>query len=136
MMITALRAEVCESNLELKRSGLVAWTGGNLLASHLAIYRGRSDVRSVARTPSTFATAFAAVGKEISCVLTAIADELGGTVSKKLQAAVMVEDVARTVSAAMQIGAFQDLPADEIAADHDRYANHHGTINASQGVSR
>lgn len=49
-------------------------------ASHLAIYAGRPDVRSVVHTHSRYATAFAAVGREIPCCLTAIADEFGGPV--------------------------------------------------------
>lgn len=145
-------------------------------ASHLVIYRGRADVRSVVHTHSRFATAFAAVGRPIPCVLTAIADEFGGPVpcggyariggdaigeevlrsiggspailmkqhgvfavgatsAKALQAAVMVEDAARTVFTAMQIGTVQELPAGEIAANHDRYTNRYGTIDASEGVS-
>ncbi len=47
-------------------------------ASHLYIYKHRSDVGGVAHTHSPYATAFAAVGKPIPCVLTAIADEFGG----------------------------------------------------------
>lgn len=146
-------------------------------ASHLAIYAGREDVGSVVHTHSRYATAFAAVGKPIPCVLTAIADEFGGpvpcggyapigsdaigrtllaaigdspavlmrqhgvftigpTITKALQAAVMVEDVARTVFAAMQIGQVEELPAEEIKANHERYTHRYGTIHASTGVSR
>jgi L-ribulose-5-phosphate 4-epimerase len=145
-------------------------------ASHLVIYRGRADVRSVVHTHSRFATAFAAVGRSIPCVLTAIADEFGGpvpcggyaqiggdaigeevlrsigaspailllqhgvftigaSISKALQAAVMVEDVARTVFTALQIGTIRELLPEEIAANHDRYTNRYGTFNASKGVS-
>jgi ribulose-5-phosphate 4-epimerase/fuculose-1-phosphate aldolase len=127
-------------------------------------------------THSTYATAFAAVGRPIPCVLTAIADEFGGpvpcggyaqiggdaigaevlraigdspailmkqhgvftvgpTIDKALQAAVMVEDVARTVHAAMQLGTVAELAAEEIAANHDRYIHRYGTIHASEGVS-
>ncbi|NMM16722.1 MAG: hypothetical protein HHJ14_06140 [Cellulomonas sp.] len=146
-------------------------------ASHLGIYRGRPDVGSVVHTHSTYATAFAAVGRPIPCVLTAIADEFGGpvpcggyariggdaigeevlrsigtspailmrqhgvftigaTIDKALQAAVMVEDVARTVFVAMQLGAVTDLPPQEVAANHDRYTHRYGTTHASEGVSR
>ncbi|AGW42487.1 transposase, undefined [Leifsonia xyli subsp. cynodontis DSM 46306] len=49
-------------------------------ASHLGIYRGRDDVNSIVHTHSTYATAFAAVGREIPCCMTAIADEFGGPV--------------------------------------------------------
>lgn len=48
--------------------------------SHLYIYRERSDVGGVVHTHSRFATAFAAVGKPIPCVLTAMADEFGGPI--------------------------------------------------------
>ncbi len=42
--------------------------------SHLYIYKHRPDVAGVVHTHSRYATAFAAVGKPIPCVLTAIAD--------------------------------------------------------------
>jgi len=49
-------------------------------ASHLYIYRNRGDVGGVAHTHSHYATAFAALGKPIPCVLTAMADEFGGPI--------------------------------------------------------
>lgn len=145
--------------------------------SHLQIYAGREDVGSVVHTHSPYATAFAAVGREIPCCLTAVADEFGGpvpcggyarigsdeigkellasignspailmkqhgvftigaTIKKALQAAVMVEDVAKTVSIAYTLGELKDLPAEEIAANHDRYTNRYGTMAASEGVSK
>jgi L-ribulose-5-phosphate 4-epimerase len=48
--------------------------------SHLYIYRQRPDVGGVVHTHSRYATAFAAVGKEIPCVLTAMGDEFGGPI--------------------------------------------------------
>jgi len=48
--------------------------------SHLYIYRHRPDVNGVVHTHSRYATAFAAVGKEIPCVLTAMGDEFGGPI--------------------------------------------------------
>ena len=48
--------------------------------SHLYIYRSRPDVGGVVHTHSRYASAFAAVGKPIPCVLTAIADEFGGEI--------------------------------------------------------
>lgn len=48
--------------------------------SHLYIYQHRPDVGGVVHTHSRYATAFAAVGKPIPCVLTAIADEFGGDI--------------------------------------------------------
>lgn len=146
-------------------------------ASHLEVYKAREDVGSIVHTHSRYATAFAAVGKEIPCCLTAIADEFGGrvpcapyasiggleigkailstighspavllkqhgvftvgpTIRKALQAAVMVEDIAHTVAVAMSLGQIEELPAEEIAANYDRYSNRYGTMNASLGVSK
>lgn len=48
--------------------------------SHLYIYRHRPDVNGVVHTHSTYATAFAAVGKSIPVYLTAQADEFGGPI--------------------------------------------------------
>jgi L-ribulose-5-phosphate 4-epimerase len=48
--------------------------------SHLYIYKHRQDVGGVVHTHSRYATAFAAVGNPIPCVLTAIADEFGGEI--------------------------------------------------------
>jgi L-ribulose-5-phosphate 4-epimerase len=49
-------------------------------ASHLYIYRHRPDVGGVVHTHSRYATAFAAVGRPIPVVLTAMADEFGGPI--------------------------------------------------------
>ena len=49
-------------------------------ASHLYIYRHRSDVGGVVHTHSTYASAFAAVGRPIPVYLTAQADEFGGPI--------------------------------------------------------
>jgi L-ribulose-5-phosphate 4-epimerase len=49
-------------------------------ASHLYIYRHRPDVAGVVHTHSPYATAFAANGRPIPVVLTAIADEFGGPI--------------------------------------------------------
>lgn len=48
--------------------------------SHLYIYRHRPDVGGVVHTHSRYATAFAAIGRSIPVVLTAIADEFGGEI--------------------------------------------------------
>jgi L-ribulose-5-phosphate 4-epimerase len=48
--------------------------------SHVYIYQHRPDVGGVVHTHSRYATAFAAVGREIPCVLTAMADEFGGSI--------------------------------------------------------
>lgn len=49
-------------------------------ASHCYIYRHRPDVNGVVHTHSRYATAFAALGRPIPCVLTAMADEFGGPI--------------------------------------------------------
>jgi L-ribulose-5-phosphate 4-epimerase len=136
-------------------------------ATHLYIYRQRPDVNGIVHTHSTFATAFAAVGKPIPPVLTAICDEFGGgiplggfapigdeaigqevvrsigtspailmqnhgvfTLGKDpeaaVKAAVMVEDVARTVFYAMQLGDLIPIPPDMVARLHKRYTEHYG----------
>jgi L-ribulose-5-phosphate 4-epimerase len=48
--------------------------------SHLYIYKYRPDLFGVVHTHSRYATAFAAVGKPIPCVLTAMGDEFGGSI--------------------------------------------------------
>jgi L-ribulose-5-phosphate 4-epimerase len=135
--------------------------------AHVTIYRHRSDVNGVVHTHSTFATAWAAVGRPIPAVLTAICDEFGGpipvgayakiggdeigqevlrsigsspailmkshgvfTIGKTpelaVKAAVMVEDVARTVFYALQLGQPEELPAEEIARARRRYLEEYG----------
>ena len=48
--------------------------------SHLYIYRHRPDVGGIVHTHSRYASAFAAVGKSIPVVLTAMGDEFGGPI--------------------------------------------------------
>ena len=135
--------------------------------AHVYIYRHRPDVNGVVHTHSTFATAWAAVGKPIPPVLTAICDEFGGpipvgayakiggdeigreivrsigaspailmkyhgvfTIGKTpeaaVKAAVMVEDVARTLFYALQLGQPDEIPPEEIARAHRRYLEEYG----------
>jgi L-ribulokinase len=49
-------------------------------AAHAYVYRHRPDVGGVVHTHSTYATAWAALGEPIPCVLTMMADEFGGDV--------------------------------------------------------
>ncbi len=49
-------------------------------ATHGYVYRHLPDVGGVAHSHSPYATAFAARGEPIPCVLTAIADEFGGEI--------------------------------------------------------
>jgi L-ribulose-5-phosphate 4-epimerase len=136
-------------------------------ASHLYIYKHMPQVNGVAHTHSNYATAFAALGKPIPPVLTAIADEFGGPVpcggfaliggeeigkqvvdhignspacllknhgvftigvtgEKALKAAVMVEDIAKTVWISLQMGTPDVIPPEDIARLHDRYMNVYG----------
>jgi len=135
--------------------------------AHVYVYRHRPDVNGVVHTHSTFATAWAAVGRPIPAVLTAICDEFGGpvpvgayakiggdeigreiirsigdspailmknhgvfTIGKTpeaaVKAAVMVEDVARTVFYALQLGQPDEIPAEEVARAHRRYLEDYG----------
>jgi L-ribulose-5-phosphate 4-epimerase len=139
--------------------------------AHLYIYKHQPEVFGVVHTHSPFATAFAAVGRPIPAVLTAICDEFGGpipcggyakvggddigreiiktiqengpatrailmknhgvftigrTPEEALKAAIMVEDTARTVYYALQIGVPDEIPAEEVARAHQRYLNEYG----------
>lgn len=59
---------------------------------------------------------------------------IGPSIVKALQAAVMVEDIARTVQIARTMGRVTRLPEEEIAANRERYVHRYGTANASTGV--
>lgn len=141
------------------------------LPHHLYLYRNMEDVRGVIHTHSNYATAFAAAGRSIPLVLTAIADEFGAEIPcapyvdneaehigeailrhrnqgpsillgshgvfawgdsprAALKAAVMTEDVAKTVWLAMQIGDPAPLPPEEAAKWFRRY---HTTYGQSAG---
>jgi L-ribulose-5-phosphate 4-epimerase len=65
--------------------------------THLYIYRHRPDVGGVVHTHSPYATAFAAAGRPIPCVLTAMADEFGGPVPLGEYAPIGEEDIGREV---------------------------------------
>ncbi len=136
-------------------------------ATHLYVYRHRADVHGVVHTHSSYATAFAAVGRPIPVCLTAIADEFGGpipvgeyapvgeeeigreivraiggsrailmknhgvftigeTPEAAVKSAIMVEDAARTVWLAMQLGEPGELPPEEVARAHRRYREKYG----------
>ena len=137
------------------------------LPHHLFLYRNMPDVRGVIHTHSNYATAFAAVGRPVPLVLTAIADEFGAEIpcapyidnegehigeaimkyrnrapsilmgnhgvfawgaspKSALKAAVMTEDVAKTVWLAMQIGTPAVIPPEEAEKWYDRYHNRYG----------
>ena len=138
-------------------------------ATHAYIYRNMPEVGGVVHTHSTYATAWAARGEPIPCVITAMADEFGGeipvgpfaligseeigrgvvatldghrspavlmkshgvftigrTARDAVKAAVMCEDVARTVHLARAFGELAPLPSDQVDALHARYKNYYG----------
>jgi L-ribulose-5-phosphate 4-epimerase len=66
-------------------------------ASHLYIYRHRSDVHGVVHTHSNYATAFAALGRPIPVYLTAQADEFGGPIPCGGFALIGGEEIGRVV---------------------------------------
>ena len=135
--------------------------------THLYIYRHMPRINGVVHTHSNYATSFAARGKPIPAVLTAIADEFGGpipcgpycqigeeeigkgvvehigvcpaillqnhgvftvgdTPAAALKAAVMCEDVAKTVHYAMQLGEPIPIPDEEVARAYRRYQEKYG----------
>jgi L-ribulose-5-phosphate 4-epimerase len=138
-------------------------------AAHAYVYRNMPTVGGVVHTHSTYATAWAARGEAIPCVLTAMADEFGGeipvgpfaligddsigkaivttlaghrsravlmqnhgvfTIGKDardaVKAAVMAEDVAKTVHISRLLGTPIPIPQDAIDALFSRYQNVYG----------
>jgi L-ribulose-5-phosphate 4-epimerase len=144
-------------------------------AAHAYVYRNMPAVGGVVHTHSTYATAWAARGEEIPCVITAMADEFGGPIpvgpfaiigddsigrgivatltghrsravlmqnhgpftigtsaKDAVKAAVMVEDVARTVHIARQAGPLIPIPQQAIDSLFDRYQNVYGQPHVEQ----
>lgn len=142
-------------------------------AAHAYVYRHMSHVGGVVHTHSTYATAWAARGEPVPCVITGQADEFGGeipigpfaiigdesigrgivetltghrsrailmqnhgvfTIGKDprdaVKAAVMAEDVARTVHISRQLGTPIPIPQDRIDSLFDRYQNVYGQAPA------
>ena len=138
-------------------------------AAHAYVYRNMPEVGGVVHTHSTYATAWAARGEEIPCVITAMADEFGGpipvgpfaiigddsigrgivetlagsrspavlmrnhgvftvgaTAKAAVKAAVMTEDVARTVHLSRQLGETISIPTADIDSLYARYQNVYG----------
>ncbi len=138
-------------------------------AAHAYVYRHMPEVGGVVHTHSTYATAWAARGEAIPCVLTMMGDEFGGTIPvgpfaligddsigrgivdtlaqstspavlmqnhgpftvgkdarSAVKAAVMCEEVARTVHISRQLG--EPLPIDpaQIESLYARYQNVYG----------
>ena len=138
-------------------------------AAHAYVYRNMPHVGGVVHTHSTYATAWAARGEAIPCVITGMADEFGGEIpvgpfaiigddsigrgivatldghrsravlmqnhgvftigsdaKDAVKAAVMCEDVARTIHIARQGGELIPIPQDKIDALFNRYQNVYG----------
>ena len=138
-------------------------------AAHAYVYRHLPEVGGVVHTHSTYATAWAARGEPVPCVLTMMADEFGGeipigpfaligddsigrgivetlrgsrsravlmrnhgpfTVGRDaraaVKAAVMCEEVARTVHIARQLGEPLAIDQQDIDALYARYQNVYG----------
>ena len=138
-------------------------------AAHAYVYRHMPEVGGVVHTHSTYATAWAARGEAIPCVLTMMSDEFGGSIPvgpfaligddsigqgivetlknsnspavlmqnhgpftigkdarSAVKAAVMCEEVARTVHISRQLG--EPLPIDQGSIDslYARYQNVYG----------
>lgn len=138
-------------------------------ATHAYIYKHMPEAGGIVHTHSRYATAWAAHGREIPCILTAMADEFGGPIpcggfaliggeeigkevvrvltghrspavllqnhgvftvghdpKAALKAAVMCEDVARTVFLAHQLGEPIPIEVDDIDRLHERYTTEYG----------
>ena len=138
-------------------------------AAHAYVYKHLPEVGGVVHTHSTYATAWAARGEPIPCVLTMMGDEFGGeipigpfaligddsigqgivetlrrsrssavlmqnhgpftigpTAKAAVKAAVMCEEVARTVHIARQLGEPIPIDPDKIVALYERYQNVYG----------
>jgi L-ribulose-5-phosphate 4-epimerase len=148
-------------------------------AAHAYVYRHMPQVGGVAHTHSTYATAWAARGEPIPCVLTMMADEFGGDIPigpfaligddsigrgivealrssrssavlmrnhgpftvgpnarSAVKAAVMLEDVARTVHIGQQLGALDRIDGSDVTALFDRYQNVYGqTATPQEGTN-
>ncbi|CDO07115.1 L-ribulose-5-phosphate 4-epimerase [Mycolicibacterium cosmeticum] len=68
---------VCDLNGELVDGEL---SPSSDTAAHAYVYRHMPEVGGVVHTHSTYATAWAACGEPIPCILTMIADEFGGEI--------------------------------------------------------
>lgn len=138
-------------------------------AAHAYVYRHMPEVNGVVHTHSPYATAWAARGEPIPCVLTMIADEFGGeipvgpfaligddsigrgivetlrtsrssavlmrnhgpftvgpTARAAVKSAVMLEDVARTVHFALQLGKAPAIDQQDVDRLYERYQNVYG----------
>ena len=75
--LTAESMVVCDLDGKLVQGKL---SPSSDTAAHAYVYRNMPEVNGVVHTHSNYACAWAAVGEEIPCILTAIADEFGGPI--------------------------------------------------------
>jgi L-ribulose-5-phosphate 4-epimerase len=66
-------------------------------ATHAHVYRNMPGVGGVVHTHSTYATAWAARGEEIPCVITAMADEFGGAIPVGPFAPIGGDEIGRVI---------------------------------------
>ena len=164
--LSAEKMVVCDLDGNLVEGGFAPSSD---TAAHAYVYRAMPEVGGVVHTHSPYATAWAARGEPIPCVLTAMADEFGGeipvgpfarigsdeigkgivatlsghrspavlmrnhgvftigpTAKAAVKAAVMCEDVARTVHLARSLGDPVPIAREDIDALYDRYQNVYG----------
>lgn len=74
MVLCTLDGSVLQGTLGSERSP------SSDTAAHAYVYRNMPEVGGVVHTHSTYATAWAARGEEIPCVITGMADEFGGPI--------------------------------------------------------
>jgi L-ribulose-5-phosphate 4-epimerase len=92
--LTAETMVVCDLN-GTRVSGEVSPSSDT--ASHAYIYRHMPTVGGVVHTHSRYATAWAALGEPIPCVITAMADEFGGEIPVGPFAPIGGEEIGRAV---------------------------------------
>jgi L-ribulose-5-phosphate 4-epimerase len=80
-------------------------------ATHCYIYREMADVGGIVHTHSTYATAWAALGRDIPCILTAMADEFGGSIPCGGFAPIGGEEIGREVVRLLREGPTPKSPA-------------------------
>jgi L-ribulose-5-phosphate 4-epimerase len=77
------------------------YTPSSDTATHAYIYRHMPEVGGVVHTHSTYATAWAALGEPIPCVITAMADEFGGEIPVGPFALIGSDEIGRGVVATL-----------------------------------
>lgn len=71
-------------------------------SAHAYVYKNMAEVNGIVHTHSNYACAFAAAGKPIPCVLTAIADEFGGEIPLGPFAVIGDESIGRGIVETLQ----------------------------------